>query len=302
MPNGVPDRAGPADTTRPAVGRVDGPAPPHRSPYTAERRVAVAAAEATGQLLRGHFTDARAIRTKGAHGDVVTDLDLAAEELILARLRRHFPQDRILSEEAGLLDTGTRRTWLVDPLDGSNNVAIGLPAYVVGIGLCVGDTPVLGVVHEPVTGRTWHAVAGQGAHGDDGARLPGPRGELPQSGPVLAWTQGHAVDRDDGTAAALRGALERRCRRVLQLWAPLLGWSLLARGTIDGFVGYRAEAVDLPAGALLAAEAGAELRTLDGARFRPGFTGPDAGRSYVAARAETLTYVLEEVAAALERR
>ncbi|MGI5354664.1 inositol monophosphatase family protein [Streptomyces sp. CA-252508] len=270
-----------------------------RPPFTAERRVAVAAAEATGRLLRGHFADARAVRTKGAHGDVVTDLDLAAEELILARLRRHFPRDRILSEEAGLLDTGSGRTWLVDPLDGSNNVAIGLPAYVVGIGLCVGDTPVVGVVHEPVTGRTWHAVTGQGAHDDDGTRLRGPHSRLPGPGPVLAWTQGHAVDRADRTAAALRGTLERRCRRVLQLWAPLLGWSLLARGTIDGFVGYRAEGVDLPPGALLAAEAGAELRTLRGAPFRPRFSGPDSGRSFVAARAETLGYVLEEVAAAL---
>ncbi|MFJ8646708.1 inositol monophosphatase family protein [Streptomyces sp. NPDC093546] len=272
----------------------DGP-----SSFAAERRVAVAAAEATGRLLRGHFADARAVRTKGADGDVVTDLDLAAEELILGRLRRHFPRDRILSEEAGLLDTGNRRTWLVDPLDGSNNVAIGLPAYVVGIGLCLGETPVVGVVHEPVTGRTWHAVTGQGAHGDDGARLPGPRGDLPGSGPVLAWTQGHAVGRADATATALRSALERRCRRVLQLWAPLLGWSLLARGTIDGFVGYRAEGVDLPAGALLAAEAGVELRTLDGGRFRPCYSGPDTRRSFVAARAETLAYVLEEVGAAL---
>ncbi|GAA4923683.1 inositol monophosphatase family protein [Streptomyces coeruleoprunus] len=277
-------------------------APDADGPFATERRVAVAAAEATGPLLRGHFADARTLRTKGGNGDVVTDLDLAAERLILARLRRHFPHDRILSEEAGLLGaapTTDCRTWLVDPLDGSNNVAIGLPAYVVGVALCVGDSPVVGVVHEPLTGRTWHAVTGQGAHTADGAPLPGPPGDVPPPGPVLAWTQGHAVDRGDPTALALRGALEQGCRRVLQLWAPLLGWALLARGTIDGFVGYRAEAVDLPAGALLAAEAGVELRTLDGAPFHPGFTGPATTRSYVAARADTLTYVLDRVAAAL---
>ena len=61
-------------------------------------------------------------------GDVVTDLDLAAEEVILARLRTHFPHERIVSEEAGLLEADGSRTWLVDPLDGSNNVAIGLTA------------------------------------------------------------------------------------------------------------------------------------------------------------------------------
>ncbi|MEV7445507.1 inositol monophosphatase family protein [Streptomyces sp. NPDC091204] len=262
--------------------------------FDRERRVAVAAAEEAGGLLRRRFGTAHCVRTKDESGDVQVDLDLAAERLVLGRIRRHFPHDRILSEEAGLLDAAGDRTWLVDPLDGSNNVAIGLPAYVVGIGLCLDGAPVMGVVHEPVTGQTWHAVRGHGAHGPSGA-LPGPAPELPRPGPVVAWTQGYAVRRGDATAVALRAVLELRCRRVLQLWAPLLGWSLLARGTIDAFVGYRAEGVDLPTGALLAAETGVELRTLSGARFRPGFAGDDSGRSYVAARGETLAYLLREV-------
>ncbi|MGW7450791.1 inositol monophosphatase family protein [Streptomyces sp. NPDC054787] len=265
--------------------------------FERELHVAVAAAQEAGGLLRRRFGSAQCLRTKGESGDVLTDLDLAAEKLVLGRIQRHFPHDRILSEEAGLLDAPGERTWLVDPLDGSNNVAIGLPAYVVGIGLCLGSTPVMGVVHEPVTGETWHAVTGRGAHGAAGP-LPGPDPGLPPAGPVVAWTQGYAVRRGDPTAAALRGALEPHCRRVLQLWAPLLGWSLLARGTIDAFVGYRAEGVDLPTGALLAAEAGVELRTLSGAQFRPGFAGDDSGRSFVAARGETLAVLLREVGAA----
>ncbi|MFD9811736.1 inositol monophosphatase family protein [Streptomyces sp. NPDC059080] len=267
------------------------------APYAYETRVAVAAAEEAGALLRGRFGAARTVGVKDAEGDVVTDLDLAAEKIILARLQTHFPHDRILSEEAGLLDAVGRRTWLVDPLDGSNNVAIGLTAYAVGIGLCVDGAPVVGVVHEPVTGCTWQAVRGRGTTcGPD--RLPGPSGAVPRSGPVVAWTQGHAVGRADPVAAGLRGQLERRARRVLQLWAPLLGWSMLARGAIDGFVGYRAEGIDFPAGALLAAETGVEFRTLSGGPFTVGSTGPDTDRSFVAARADTLTYLLDVVAEA----
>ncbi|MEV6160529.1 inositol monophosphatase [Streptomyces sp. NPDC052052] len=271
------------------------------SPYARERAVAVAAAEEAGTMLRERFGAPLTVRTKDASGDVVTALDLAAEEIVLGRLRQHFPQDRILSEEAGLLDGTGPRTWLVDPLDGTNNVAIGLPAYVVGIALCVAGAPVLGVVHEPLTGRTWHAVSGHGAHGASGP-LSGPDGRLPAPGPVIAWTQGHAVGRADTACAVLRQHLELRCRRVLQLWAPLLGWSMLARGTIDGFVGYRAEGLDLPAGALLATEAGVELRTLHGEVFRPGFTGSGADRSFVAARTDTLDYVLAQVASVAGRQ
>ncbi|GHG53326.1 inositol monophosphatase family protein [Streptomyces griseocarneus] len=269
------------------------PAPP-AGPYAAERRLAVDAAREAGALLRSRFQDDYDVRAKGDAGDVVTDLDLLAERLVVRRIRERYPHDRILAEEAGATgaaDAGTRRTWLVDPLDGSNNVVIGLPAYVVGVALCVDDRPVVGVVHDPVTERTWTASEGGGAYGPRG-RLTGPRAPLSPSGPLLAWTQGHAVGRRDPVAHALKDALEARCRRLLQLWAPLLAWAMLARGDIDGFVGYRAEAIDLPAGALLAAEAGLEIRALDGGAFRGGVGGPDTDRSFVAGRPEDMPYLL----------
>ncbi|MDX3118614.1 MULTISPECIES: inositol monophosphatase [Streptomyces] len=270
---------------------------PRSSDFTAECRTAVAAAEAAGALLRSRFPDGFAARPKGVLGDVVTDLDLLAESMVVDRIRADFPDDRVLAEEAGDLGGDGGRTWLVDPLDGSNNVVIGLPVYVVGIALCVEGAPVVGVVHDPVTGRTWSARHGEGAHGPAGPLAPVSRPPSP-AGPLLAWTQGHAVRRDDPAVRALRHSLELRSRRLLQLWAPLVAWAMLARGDIDGFVGYRAEAIDLPAGALLAREAGVLLRGLDGGEFTAGFTGPDTDRSFVAGRPEILPSLLDLVAAA----
>lgn len=268
--------------------------------FTSECRTAVAAAEEAGALLRSRFPDGFAARPKGELGDVVTDLDLLAERLVVDRIRERFPDDRILAEESGETGgDGGGRTWLVDPLDGSNNVVIGLPVYVVGVALCVEGAPVVGVVHEPVSGRTWSARRGGGAYGPGGRLAAAPGGRpLSPAGPVLAWTQGHAVRRDDTTARGLRHTLELGSRRLLQLWAPLLAWAMLARGDIDGFVGYRAEAIDLPAGALLAREAGVAVRHLDGREFGGGFRGPDTERSFVAGRPEVLPYLLELAAGA----
>ncbi|MGW7384297.1 inositol monophosphatase family protein [Streptomyces sp. NPDC054794] len=275
------------------------PNPDPSAGFTSEYRTAVSAAEEAGALLRSRFPDGFTARPKGPRGDVVTDLDLMAERLVVDRIRERFPYDRILAEESGELPgDGRGRTWLVDPLDGSNNVVIGLPVYVVGIALCVDDAPVVGVVHDPVTGRTWSARRGSGAHGPNGPLAPPADSRpLPSSGPLLAWTQGHSVARDDPAACGLRHTLERRSRRLLQLWAPLVAWAMLARGDIDGFVGYRAEAIDLPAGALLAREAGVVVRHLDGGEFDGGFSGPDTGRSFVAGRPEVLPHLLDLVSA-----
>jgi myo-inositol-1(or 4)-monophosphatase len=148
------------------------------------------------------------------------------------------------------------------------------------------------VVHEPVSGHTWSAVRGGGAVGPAGPLRPGRR-PTPH-GPVLGWTQGHGVSRADGTVRALKLVLESHAYRLLQLWAPLLCWVMLARGDIDGFIGYRAEAVDLPAGSLVAAEAGLAIVRLDGGPFEECVADPER-RSFVAGHLDRLPELLELV-------
>lgn len=259
------------------------------------RRVAIDVAGEAGTLLRSRARGELLARPKGSSGDVVTALDLAAEELILDRLRAVFPSHRIVAEESGVHDADSAWTWLVDPLDGTNNVAIGLPAYVVGLALCAHGRPVVGVVHDPVAGQTWSAIAGEGAVGPAGPLRPGHR-RTPH-GPVLGWTQGHGVRRTDVTARALKLVLEQHAYRLLQLWAPLLCWIMLARGDIDGFVGYQAEAVDLPAGSLVAAEAGLAVCALDGGPFDER-VAESAERSFVAGHPDRVPELLALVRSA----
>jgi myo-inositol-1(or 4)-monophosphatase len=262
------------------------------------QRVAIEAAEAAGDLLRERALGDLGVRPKGGAGDVVTDLDIEAEQLIVGRIRAALPHHQIIAEESGVLGLDDDRwVWLVDPLDGTNNVAIGLSAYVVGIALCKDKVPVLGVVHDPVARRTWWAARGAGSYSSGGTRLC-PRPRPTPYGLLLAWTQGHSVARDDNVARALKLVLETTSRRVLQLWAPLLSWVMLARGDIDGMVGYCAEAVDLPAGALIAVESGMAIRSLDGTGFDERIGLPQAERSFVAGRPEIIDELLEMVSAA----
>src|ERR1700681_1621797 len=91
------------------------------------RSLAVDAAEAAGALMRWPGRADTGMRVKDSSGDVVTDLDLAAEKVIIDRIRAVFPAHRIIAEEAGLLDPDVPggspasgaaggRTWLVEPL------------------------------------------------------------------------------------------------------------------------------------------------------------------------------------------
>jgi myo-inositol-1(or 4)-monophosphatase len=125
--------------------------------------VATEAALEAAALLREYVDQALAIEEKRP-GDLVTAADRASEELILKILRRHFPEDGILTEESGQQGSpeGTY-TWAIDPLDGTTNFAHGYPFAAVSIGLLEGREPVLGVVCDIFRGDLFRAVQGMGA-------------------------------------------------------------------------------------------------------------------------------------------
>lgn len=245
-------------------------------------------ADAAGDLVRTGLFEPLAMHGKGLHGDVVTDLDYASERLIVARIKAAYPGHRIVSEEIGAIDGDEPWTWLIDPVDGTNNVAIGLPVLAVGITLCHMDVPVVGAVHDPVSRRTWTAIRGRGAWDAYGTSLrdirmkPHRDSRVPDSA-VLAWIQGYEVKRDDPEAQALKRALAHSAYRILELWAPLTCWAMLARGDIDGIVGYRIGELDLLAGALIADEAGVAVRDFTGAPFDFRLRGPAPDRRVLAA-------------------
>lgn len=262
---------------------------------TQARAVAVAAAEEAGAVLAPGASFA--VQAKGVD-DVVTDLDHRAERIILDRLRAAYPGHAILAEESGRSGRGSA-LWVVDPLDGTHNLTIGLPAYSVGIALCLDDAPAVGVVHDPITGQTWSAVRGDGPRGPGGRPLPSAPGRVRPS-PIVSYVQGYPVGRADPTALAYKYLLGARAGRLLQLWSPQLTWIMLARGLIDAVIGYRTGLVDLPAGALIATEAGAVLTALDGGPFE--LSVSRAEHSFIAARPEAIGPLVEllEAAAGLD--
>jgi fructose-1,6-bisphosphatase/inositol monophosphatase family enzyme len=87
-----------------------------------ERRVAIDAARAAGQLLTRELPASRRIAYKGGVTNLVTEMDARAEELIVGRLSATFPDDGILAEERGAIAGRSGWRWIIDPLDGTTNL------------------------------------------------------------------------------------------------------------------------------------------------------------------------------------
>lgn len=100
----------------------------------------------------------------------VTEADIASNRLINAAIRERFPLDFILSEELQTSlgpDLEARFTWVVDPLDGTTNYALGLRIWGISIARLERGIPNLGVLYFPLLDELYTAQRGQGAHLND---------------------------------------------------------------------------------------------------------------------------------------
>ena len=130
-----------------------------------ELAVATELARRAGEVLKRFFRQDDLDVERKQDNEPVTEADRASEALVIEGLRRAFPDDVILSEEqADRTSWMTRpRAWLVDPLDGTKDFVGGREGFSVMIGLLLDYRPVLGVVHQPLTGLTYRASRGAGA-------------------------------------------------------------------------------------------------------------------------------------------
>jgi 3'(2'), 5'-bisphosphate nucleotidase len=133
-------------------------------PYDRELRVALQLAREAGAAILDFYEGPLDVEQKNSADDLepVTQADRIANELIVSRLVREFPNDGILAEES--IDTEHRldksRVWMVDPLDGTNGFIDGNGDFAVQIGLAEDGECVVGVVYQPLTGVLYRAVQG----------------------------------------------------------------------------------------------------------------------------------------------
>jgi 3'(2'), 5'-bisphosphate nucleotidase len=138
------------------------------SRYKREMEVALRLAREAGAAILSYYDRPvkveRKVEAGTSHTEPVTIADRAANELIVAGLRREFPDDGILAEES--VDTARRlgkgRVWMIDPMDGTNGFISRDGDFAVQIGLAVEGRSVLGVVFEPLPDLLFRAAEGEG--------------------------------------------------------------------------------------------------------------------------------------------
>ncbi len=120
---------------------------------------AEAAADVAGSVIRPFFRAGVASDLK-SDASPVTIADRTAEQAMRAVLSERFPGHGILGEEFGLQNPGSELRWVLDPIDGTRAFITGRPSFGTLIALMDGDTPIIGIIDQPVTGERWVGARG----------------------------------------------------------------------------------------------------------------------------------------------
>lgn len=140
--------------------------------YQKELEAADRAAREAGRIIRESYATLQPSEVSEKRmNDLVTTVDVAAQEAIVSILKREFPDDFIVAEESLApkvnegVDKRAARRWYIDPLDGTTNYIHAFPIFAVSIALeePENDELVLGVTFDPMRDELFHAVRGGGA-------------------------------------------------------------------------------------------------------------------------------------------
>lgn len=213
----------------------------------------------------------------------VTEVDIAVNEMLRARLSAHTPDHAWLSEET--VDdrerVASRRVWVVDPIDGTRAFIAGFPDWTIVAALVEDGRPIAAAMFAPVTDELFVAASGAGAslNGErlhasggaalEGARFGGPKGRLD-----------------------LLAALGPRIEVAPKIHSLALRIARVATGALDAaFAAPNSHDWDLAAADLLVHEAGGLLTTLEGRS--PTYNRPDPihGALIAAGRARHATLI-----------
>ena len=226
-------------------------------------QVGTSAAVQAGKLLMDRLRTDISVGQKTSSVNLVTEMDVAAEKLIVAWILEAFPTHTIVAEETRAEARRGTHTWIIDPLDGTTNYAHGLPIFCVSIGLEIEGTLEWGVVCNPNLDELFTARRGHGAY------LGKKRIEVSKVATLDASLLATGFPYDIRTSAQNNldyfRAFALRTQAVRRAGSAALDLCYVAAGRFDGFWELKLSPWDCAAGYLIVREAGGRVTDFRGA-------------------------------------
>ncbi len=232
--------------------------------------------EAGGKLLE-MFGTAKVLGAKNGVMDIVTEADVASQEILVSAIKSTYPDHGIVSEESAAYQTDADYVWYLDPLDGTKNFSTGVQLFGINLAVTYKNKLKYAAIYLPALNDFCWAEAGRGTY-LNGKKVTCSEkqnwtgiyglGSVQFSPKTLKFQQ--ALDELSGHSAWTSAVA---CTAVSGIW--------MAAGKRDWYVSTLNTSWDHAAPALVAQEAGCVVTDFKGAAWQPGTDGLVVANKYL---------------------
>ena len=204
--------------------------------------------------------------SKKGPGDFVTKTDQKVEEIIIEELERARPGYNFLAEEGGTSkEKKSEFTWIIDPIDGTNNFLHGIPHFAISIGLEKSGEIIAGMIFDPIKNEMFYAEKGRGAYLNNSRIRVSSRNVI---GDSIALTGGPAFAESNKEIFYNEYfAMCNHFNQVRKLGSAALDLAYIAAGRGEIFWHKNLHYWDIAAGLIIVKEAGGTITDFKGKAF-----------------------------------
>ena len=230
-------------------------------------RTAEIAARAAGEVMVDRFGQPHQVTLKGFR-DLVTDADLAAQEIITKTILQQFPDHAFLTEEEdGSLSTEGSVIWIIDPIDGTTNFSRNLPAFCTSIAAVENkpswgeDNVLVGVIFDPLRNEMFSAARGGKNQLNNETLQTSQINKIKDAQIAHDWNSSAQIRQ---TTLKVVTSLTDEAESIRTFGSAALALAWIAAGRLDGYFNYTLKAWDMAAASLMIRQAGGKVSTISG--------------------------------------
>lgn len=229
------------------------------------KKLGIKISKEAGKILLTFYNKLNVEISKGEK-DFTLEADLGAEKSIINHIKTNFPEDSIISEEAGKIEGKSEYKWVIDPLDGTANFKARIPYFCVSIGIEKNDELIMAFVYDPLNKNSYFAEKTKGAY-MNGRIIKVSSTQNINKFLISYSTSNHRTQEIIELGSSCFRKLLHNCRAIRLKGSSILDLCNLANGTFDGLIKVGASYWDFAPGCLIVEEAGGKVTDFEGNKW-----------------------------------
>jgi len=215
------------------------------------------------EIIKGSFSKTLDIQTKSNRNDLVTEIDKKIEQFFIDKIRKNYPEHKIIGEE-GFGDkpkTMDGVIWIIDPIDGTMNFVHMQRNFAISIGIYKNGVGMIGLIYDVVRDELYHAIKNKGVYMNE---LQLGRLEEVNIAESIIGINASWVTENKRIDSAILAPLVKEVRGTRSYGCAALEFAYVAAGRLDAYISLRLSPWDFAAGKILIEELGGNVTDLRG--------------------------------------